>query len=80
MGLLFVGPEVQDPISCLVMDGDAVWAASGAHVIKYLRGKEVSRLSNPLRTPPGILHYIWLSIACIDGRWRADANMGDIDQ
>ncbi|KAG1891201.1 Utp21 specific WD40 associated putative domain-containing protein [Suillus subluteus] len=51
MGLLFVGPEVQDPISCLVMDGDAVWAASGTHVIKYLRGKEVSRVSNPLRTP-----------------------------
>lgn len=51
MGLLFVGPEVQDPISCLVMDGDAVWAASGVHVIKYLRGKEVSRVSNPLRTP-----------------------------
>ncbi|KAG1877929.1 Utp21 specific WD40 associated putative domain-containing protein [Suillus subalutaceus] len=51
MGLLFVGPEVQDPISCLVMDGDAVWAASGIHVIKYLRGKEVSRVSNPLRTP-----------------------------
>ncbi|KAG2158310.1 Utp21 specific WD40 associated putative domain-containing protein [Suillus bovinus] len=51
MGLLFVGPEVQDPISCLVMDGDAVWAASGVHVIKYLRGKEVLRVSNPLRTP-----------------------------
>ncbi|KAG2084691.1 WD40-repeat-containing domain protein [Suillus discolor] len=45
------GPEVQDPISCLVMDGDAVWAASGVHVIKYLRGKEVSRVSNPLQTP-----------------------------
>ncbi|KAG0705974.1 Utp21 specific WD40 associated putative domain-containing protein [Suillus ampliporus] len=51
MGLLFVGPEVEDPISCLVMDGDAVWAASGVHVIKYLRGKEVARVSNPLRTP-----------------------------
>ncbi|KAG1827105.1 Utp21 specific WD40 associated putative domain-containing protein [Suillus subaureus] len=51
MGLLFVGPEVQDPISCLVMDGDAVWAASGVHVIKYLRGKEVLRVSNPLQTP-----------------------------
>jgi U3 small nucleolar RNA-associated protein 21 len=25
----------------MAMDGDAVWAASGPNVIKYLRGKEV---------------------------------------
>lgn len=78
------------------MDGDAVWAASGAHVIKYLRGKEVIifrystcffvnsatgfTLVESAPDPPGILHYIWLSVACIDGRWRADANMGGIDQ
>ena len=30
------------------MDGKAVWAASGSDVIKYLRGKENARLSNPL--------------------------------
>lgn len=41
------GPEVPDPISCLVMDGDAVWAASGIHVIKYLRGKEVRASTIP---------------------------------
>ncbi|KAI9571311.1 Utp21 specific WD40 associated putative domain-containing protein [Boletus coccyginus] len=51
MTLLFVGPEEQDPISCLIMDGDAIWAASSAHVIKYLRGKEVARATNPLGTP-----------------------------
>jgi hypothetical protein len=28
----------------------------------------------------GIYHYIWLSVACIDGRWRADVNMGGFDQ
>ncbi|KAH7889440.1 Utp21 specific WD40 associated putative domain-containing protein [Phlebopus sp. FC_14] len=50
MGLLFVGPEAADPISSLTMEGDAVWAASGTHVIKYLRGKEVSRVTNPLAT------------------------------
>ncbi|KAH7929755.1 Utp21-domain-containing protein [Leucogyrophana mollusca] len=50
MGLLFVGPEASDPISCLIMDGDAVWAASGPHVIKYLRGKEVARVTNPIGT------------------------------
>ncbi|KIK30971.1 hypothetical protein PISMIDRAFT_127201 [Pisolithus microcarpus 441] len=48
MTLLFVGPEVQDPISCVAMDGDAVWCASGLHAIKYIRGKEVLRVTNPL--------------------------------
>ncbi|KAJ7174015.1 Utp21 specific WD40 associated putative domain-containing protein [Mycena crocata] len=50
MGLLFVGPDASDQISSLAMDGDAVWAASGHHVIKYIRGKEVLRGSNPLGT------------------------------
>ncbi|KIJ69248.1 hypothetical protein HYDPIDRAFT_81033 [Hydnomerulius pinastri MD-312] len=50
MGLLFVGPEASDPISCLMMEGDAVWAASGIYVIKYLRGKEVLRVTSPLGT------------------------------
>ncbi|KAH7912241.1 Utp21 specific WD40 associated putative domain-containing protein [Hygrophoropsis aurantiaca] len=50
MGLLFVGPEASDDITCLTMDGDAVWAASGIHVIKYLRGKEVARVTNPIGT------------------------------
>ncbi len=37
-----VGPDAPDHISCMAMDGDAVWAASGIYAIKYLRGKEVS--------------------------------------
>lgn len=40
-GLRCTGPEELDPISCLIMEGDAIWATSGVHVIKYLRGKEV---------------------------------------
>ncbi|KAJ3972683.1 Utp21 specific WD40 associated putative domain-containing protein, partial [Lentinula raphanica] len=48
MDLLFAGPEVEDQISSMVMDGDAVWIASGPNVIKYIRGKEVSRLINSL--------------------------------
>ncbi|KAF9063827.1 Utp21-domain-containing protein [Rhodocollybia butyracea] len=48
MDLLFVGPEVEEQISSMVMDGDAVWIATGPNIIKYLRGKEVSRLINPL--------------------------------
>ncbi|KAJ6630596.1 Utp21-domain-containing protein [Mycena sp. CBHHK59/15] len=50
MGLLFVGPDAPEQISCLAMDGDAVWSAVGPHVIKYLRGKEVLRGTNPLGT------------------------------
>ncbi|KAI0320117.1 Utp21-domain-containing protein [Amylostereum chailletii] len=51
MGLLFVGPEAPSSISDLTMDGDAVWAAAGPHVLKYIRGKEVTRLTNPLDAP-----------------------------
>jgi hypothetical protein len=36
------GTEAPHQISCLAMDGNAVWASSGPLVIKYLRGKEVS--------------------------------------
>ncbi|KAF8809021.1 Utp21-domain-containing protein [Phlegmacium glaucopus] len=50
MGLLFVGPDAPAHISSMAMDGDAVWIASGMYVIRYLRGKEVLRLSNPLGT------------------------------
>ncbi|KJA14833.1 hypothetical protein HYPSUDRAFT_208393 [Hypholoma sublateritium FD-334 SS-4] len=50
MTLLFVGPEAPDHISCMAMDGNAVWIASGIYIIKYIRGKEVLRLSNPLET------------------------------
>ncbi|KAK1216377.1 rRNA-processing protein utp21 [Marasmius sp. AFHP31] len=50
MDLLFVGPEVSEQISCLTMDGDAVWAATGCRVVKYLRGKETLRVSNPVET------------------------------
>ncbi|KAI0333500.1 Utp21-domain-containing protein [Cubamyces sp. BRFM 1775] len=50
MGLLFVGPDAPMPITSLAMDGNAVWASSGPYVIKYLRGKEVERFTNPLET------------------------------
>ncbi|KAF9557999.1 Utp21-domain-containing protein [Agrocybe pediades] len=50
MTLLFVGPDAPEHISSMAMDGDVVWVASGIYVIKYIRGKEVSRLTNPLST------------------------------
>lgn len=62
----FVGSEAQDPITGLGFDGDFIWASSGSHALKYVRGKEVSvhlvpqcsllisrkvsRLTNPLGT------------------------------
>ncbi|KAF7778503.1 hypothetical protein Agabi119p4_2848 [Agaricus bisporus var. burnettii] len=51
MTLLFVGPDAPEQITSLALDGDAVWAASGPHAIKYIRGKPVSTLTNPLDTP-----------------------------
>ncbi|KAI0934749.1 hypothetical protein AcV5_006491 [Taiwanofungus camphoratus] len=50
MGLLFVGPDAPEQISSMAMVGNAVWVASGPNVIKYLRGKETERLTNPLET------------------------------
>ncbi|KAJ7775037.1 Utp21 specific WD40 associated putative domain-containing protein [Mycena metata] len=70
MGLLFVGPDTPDRISCLAMDGDAVWAASGPHVIKYLRGKEVLRGTNPLGTALAFITIFGTQILALteDGR------------
>ncbi|CAA7270921.1 unnamed protein product [Cyclocybe aegerita] len=50
MGLLFVGPDAPEQISSMAMDGDAVWITSGIFVIRHIRGKEVSRVTNPLGT------------------------------
>ncbi|TFY79039.1 hypothetical protein EWM64_g4973, partial [Hericium alpestre] len=46
-------PETEEPITSMLIEGDAVWAATGPYVIKYLRGKEVGRVSNPLGSPLG---------------------------
>ncbi|KAL1663266.1 Utp21 specific WD40 associated putative domain-containing protein [Schizophyllum commune] len=51
MTLLFVGTPAPQPIAALAMDGDAVWVAAGARLIKYLRGKEVLRAGNPHGQP-----------------------------
>ncbi|KAF8163624.1 Utp21-domain-containing protein [Crassisporium funariophilum] len=50
MGLMFVGPDAPEHISSMAMDGDAVWIAAGVHAIRYIRGKEVLRVTNPLGT------------------------------
>ncbi|KAJ7063493.1 Utp21 specific WD40 associated putative domain-containing protein [Mycena amicta] len=70
MTLLFVGPDTPERISCLAMDGDAVWAAAGPHVIKYLRGKEVLRGTNPLGTTLSFITIFGSQILALaeDGR------------
>ncbi|CAL1705181.1 unnamed protein product [Somion occarium] len=48
MTLLFVGPDEAEQISFMAVDGNNVWAAAGPDVVKYIRGKEIARLKNPL--------------------------------
>ncbi|KAH6918289.1 Utp21 specific WD40 associated putative domain-containing protein [Coprinopsis sp. MPI-PUGE-AT-0042] len=51
MTLLFNGTDAPEQISSMAMDGNDIWVASGRLLIKYLRGKEVVRVENPLGTP-----------------------------
>ncbi|KAI0748597.1 Utp21-domain-containing protein [Daedaleopsis nitida] len=50
MGLLFVSTGAPASIASMAMDGNAVWVTAGPYALKYLRGKEVARLNNPLET------------------------------
>ncbi|KAK0228621.1 Utp21 specific WD40 associated putative domain-containing protein [Armillaria fumosa] len=68
MTLLFVGPDTVDPISCLEMDGDAVWAAAGHVVFKYIRGKEVLRISSPLECSLSYITIFGTLILALDER------------
>lgn len=36
-----VGSEAQGSITGLAFDGDFIWASTGPHALKYIRGKEV---------------------------------------
>lgn len=86
------GPEATDPLSCVVIDGDAVWAASGVHAIKYIRGKEVCIFdklpsisltrfaglqgSKPPWNYSGFHQFIWFTITCSHKRRHANVDMG----
>lgn len=65
MSLLFVGPDTQEPISSLSLDGDAVWVASGPRAIKYLRGKPATTLINPLDTPLSFITIFGASLLAL---------------
>ncbi|KAJ6502384.1 Utp21 specific WD40 associated putative domain-containing protein [Mycena sanguinolenta] len=83
MGLLFVGPDAPEQITCLAMDDDAIWASAGPHVIKYLRGKEVLRATNPLGTTISFITIFGTQLLALteDGHrmllW--DTSSGDLD-
>ncbi|KAJ3492092.1 hypothetical protein NLI96_g199 [Meripilus lineatus] len=50
MTLLFVGQELDEPITSMAMDGNHVWVSAGPNIIQFLRGKEIRRVENPLGT------------------------------
>ncbi|KAG8992095.1 hypothetical protein FRB90_001099, partial [Tulasnella sp. 427] len=70
MKLLFVGTDAPSSIASLAMIGEDVWAASGSSVIKYVRGKQATSLSNPFdSTLSTILPFGSLLLALtLDGR------------
>ncbi|CEL51962.1 hypothetical protein RSOLAG1IB_00499 [Rhizoctonia solani AG-1 IB] len=50
MGLILVGPDAPSNITAVALDENFVWALAGPHAIKYIRGKETGRATNPLGT------------------------------
>ncbi|KAF8891320.1 Utp21-domain-containing protein [Infundibulicybe gibba] len=83
MGLLFVGPDAPEPISSISMDGDAVWAASGPHILKYLRGKEILRITNPLGSSLSFITIFGPQILALNEEGSRmyiwDTERGDLD-
>ncbi|CAE6502464.1 unnamed protein product [Rhizoctonia solani] len=50
MGLILVSPDAPSNITAVALDETFVWALAGVHAIKYTRGKETGRVTNPLGT------------------------------
>ncbi|KAI8805203.1 Utp21 specific WD40 associated putative domain-containing protein [Cladochytrium replicatum] len=50
MNLLFVGTPTSEPITALAAHKELTFVASGAHVLTYRRGKELSRMTAPSKT------------------------------
>jgi len=45
MRLLFVGPQLQDDITAITVEGDSVFVAAGNSVYQYIRGRQVASVS-----------------------------------
>ncbi|CAE7205857.1 unnamed protein product [Rhizoctonia solani] len=50
MGLILVSSDAPTNITAVALDETFVWALAGVHGIKYTRGKEIGRVTNPLGT------------------------------
>ncbi|KAH7340715.1 Utp21-domain-containing protein [Rhizoctonia solani] len=50
MGLILVSADAPSNITAVALDETFVWALAGTHAIKYTRGKETGRVTNPLGT------------------------------
>ncbi|KAF8682478.1 Utp21 protein [Rhizoctonia solani] len=50
MGLILVSPDAPSNITAVALDENFVWALAGTYAIKYTRGKEIGRATNPLGT------------------------------
>ncbi|CAE6468703.1 unnamed protein product [Rhizoctonia solani] len=50
MGLILVSPDAPSNITAVALDETFVWVLAGSHAIKYTRGKETGRITNPLGT------------------------------
>jgi len=64
-----VGSEAQDSITGLAFDGDFIWASTGTHVLKYIRGKEVCV----------VLAYTTPHTHLSSQVWPLDQSFGDAD-
>ncbi|EOR02845.1 hypothetical protein E3P92_03138 [Wallemia ichthyophaga] len=47
MRLLFVSPDCENPINSIANDGTYVYVSAGPHLIKYSRGKQISKFEYP---------------------------------
>ncbi|KAF8610566.1 Utp21-domain-containing protein [Ceratobasidium sp. AG-I] len=65
MGLLFVSPDAPTNITAVALDDAFVWALAGTYAIKYTRGKEVARATNPFGTPLSSMLLFGSHLLCL---------------
>ncbi|CAG7846316.1 U3 small nucleolar RNA-associated protein 21 homolog Short=U3 snoRNA-associated protein 21 [Serendipita indica DSM 11827] len=50
MKLLFVGPENEQPITSMTMEGNHIWITTGFDIVCYEAGSELFRIKSPLKS------------------------------
>jgi U3 small nucleolar RNA-associated protein 21 len=59
------GPDAPADIAAVTLDESFVWALAGPYAIKYTRGKEVARATNPFNTPLASLLLFGSHLLCL---------------